>query len=168
MLPCWRSKRNDQMPFTPHHRGQWRFDPLARDNPWSLILSSNNKGPICQVRYCRTPKRTSFHIRGGRIKGYLCTVCSKCNSRRWRANHPVAAALNAIRDRAKRRGQFFDLTLAQLQKLVEGTNYATERGRKPQQLHIDREIPSKGYTFSNLQILTASANTRKRHTHDYL
>ena len=147
----------------PGTRGQWTY-VLGNRHEWDLVLSSKDKGSTCQVRFCRSPKRTIF----SRGKHYVCTICEKCKSRRWRANHPVAAAYHCIKDRAKRRSQLFAITLAHLEELCIGSNYPAQRGRRPNALHIDRKIPSLGYVPGNLQILTAHDNTSKRHTHDYL
>ena len=136
---------------------------------WQLVLVGATKGDICQVVCCRSPKRVHFRKRkDGTLRIGLGIICPKCESRRWRANNPVKAVFQSIKDRARNRGQIFTITIADLEQLIEGSNYIAKRGRTPTALHIDRKEPSLGYVAGNLQILTASANTSKRHTHDYI
>lgn len=149
------------------NRTQWSYEPEKFPQaPWQLVLCKTDKGAICQVRCCRSPKRTAFAFRGGKLKSYLCQICHKCHSRRWRANNPVGCAFHCIKSRAKRRGQEFGITLEWLKEFVADTGYADCRGRKPANLHIDRIIATTGYIPGNLQIITASANCSKGVTTD--
>jgi len=72
-----------------------------------------------------------------------------------------------LKSNAKRRGKFFDLTLEQFKTFCIDTGYMAGKGKKATSLSIDRIDVEKGYTIDNLQILTLTANTVKRHEEDY-
>lgn len=107
----------------------------------------------CAVKYCRNNKAK----RG--------SVCHKHRQAAWRKNNPVSAALAKIRDRAKRKGIYFDITLEQFKE------FCAEHGYPAVGMHLDREIATEGYTIDNIQVLTAANNiakgNRERTTEEY-
>lgn len=106
----------------------------------------------CPTKWCR---------REVRKKG---KTCSKCSMRAWRAKNPLKALLAMLRCRALRKKVPFNLDVPHLAELILTGCY------DPKTHHIDRKIPSKGYTIGNLQILTAEDNiakgNRERHVVD--
>lgn len=144
------------MGFIPRANSVWSYD----NNCWSLLLcrSPKPKG-TCQVLYCRTTAFCRLRRKGLVFNA----ICNRCQARRWRANNPERAAWNCLKDRARRRGQHFDLSWEQLRDFLRQTpDYNTRRGTSPRSYHIDRRDPALGYTLSNLQILTAHNNIKKR------
>lgn len=129
-----------------------------------LQLASYDKGPICQVRWCRTPKP----INRWRGVTRLESVCSRCKSRRWRANNPDKELFRDIRSSASRRKLTFCITLDYLRALPRFAEYIRLRGIKSNSLHLDRHDPRLGYVVGNLRIITAGENiakgNRERHT----
>lgn len=107
------------------------------------------KPGICKSKGCKNPKVKQRNF------------CYKCASRKWRADNPLKAAYNALRDNAKRRGKEFDLTLKQFEKFCIKTEYLIGKGKKKESYSIDRKDDNKGYTLSNIRILTLSENTLK-------
>lgn len=103
----------------------------------------------CPVRWCRRQKAAKQKH------------CHRHAQQAWRIKYPIKAAWKALRDNAKRRGKFFDLTLEQFTHFVEKTKYMDDKGRERHCLHIDRIDPARGYTFDNIQTLTCSENTVK-------
>jgi len=79
----------------------------------------------------------------------------------------VAYTYNFWKQNAKRRKKFFDVTLEQFREFCERTNYISLKGREADCASIDRDLIELGYTISNLQILTVSQNSIKRHEEDY-
>lgn len=79
----------------------------------------------------------------------------------WRKNNPIKHAYNSLKNNAKRRGKFFDLTFEQFKEFAVEVAYMENKGRKFNSLHIDRKDETKGYTLSNIQVLENSENLRK-------
>ena len=71
-----------------------------------------------------------------------------------------------LRNNAKRRGKFFDLTYEQFLEFLkkDAPNYMRKRGRTVKKLQIDRIDPDKGYTATNIQCITTLENIRKMHS----
>ena len=103
----------------------------------------------CATKYCQT---TAAKHR---------TICSKCISRRYRANNPIQSAYQNLRTNAKRRGKEFDLTFIQFKEFAIKTNYIAGKGRSSTSYHIDRIDEEKGYTIDNIQVLTNAENSKK-------
>ncbi len=103
----------------------------------------------CPVKWCR------------KQKGSKQRLCNKHATHAWRVRYPIKAAWKTLRDNAKRRRKFFDLTLEQFTEFVERTAYMDGKGIRRHCLHIDRIDPTRGYTFDNIQTLTCSENSSK-------
>jgi hypothetical protein len=103
----------------------------------------------CPVKWCRKPGRQ------GR------TLCAKHTKQKYRANNPAKAAYDTLRHNAKRRRKIFDLTYEEFLMFIEATAYLDNKGRTKHCYHIDRIDPAKGYTLSNIRVLTCSENTVK-------
>jgi hypothetical protein len=111
---------------------------------------------LCVSRCCMNTRREGSNF------------CHKHNNRRYRANNPERYAFHTLKDNAKRRGHFFDLTYEDfLAFLKSHPNYMANKGRKSSSIHIDRIDINKGYTLSNLQTLTNRENVQKQHNEDY-
>jgi hypothetical protein len=113
------------------------------------------KGKKKQKR-CKTP--------GCRNKRALHrSVCHKCASRKYRENNPMRASYQHLKDNAKRRGIYFDLTFEEFVQFCYETDYIAKVGKAKLCYSVDRvkEGPLPGYTASNIQVLTLSDNTKK-------
>ncbi len=53
------------------------------------------------------------------------------------------------------------VTLQEFEKLVDGTGYMNRRGRRKDDLTIDRDKEDGIYELSNLQVITKSENVTK-------
>ncbi len=71
-----------------------------------------------------------------------------------------------LKNAAKRRGIRFELTRAEFAHFATETNYRYKAGRTVAGWHLDRIDPLAGYAIGNLQVLTASENSRKGATTD--
>lgn len=109
---------------------------------------------LCQVKYCRNDRVTGRR------------VCYAHHLYSWRVNFPEKAAYQILKDHAKRRKIEFTLTLAEFTKLAEETGYLESKGTTKEDLHIDRIDPLKGYTKSNVRVITCSENAKKGATYD--
>ena len=90
------------------------------------------------------------------------TVCGKCRSRAFRARHPVKAAYTALRTNAKRRGIYFGISFVEWERFCTETGYIELKGTGATDMTIDRKDPRMGYIYSNMQLLTNTANVKKR------
>lgn len=78
--------------------------------------------------------------------------CWKCRSKMLKERRPVTYVLNAMRQRAKQRKIPFDITLEQFIDFCKRTDYIARRGRKADDLSIDRIDHDKGYHIWNIQV----------------
>jgi hypothetical protein len=90
--------------------------------------------------------------------------CQSCNNRKWRQKHPIKAAFNNLKQNAKRRGIWFDLTFQAFKRFCKDTAYVKLKGTGPDDMTIDRVIPAKGYVDGNLQMISKAENSIKQHT----
>lgn len=88
-------------------------------------------------------------------------LCGKCNSEDWRNKNPVRYAYNNLKHNAKKRGKEFDLTYEEFERFCVKTDYMMGKGRTAESYHIDRVDESKGYTITNITLLTNSQNMKK-------
>lgn len=93
--------------------------------------------------------------------------CGYCVTKKYRQDHPIRYAYMTLRDNAKRRKKFFDLTFEQFSAFVAKNNYMELKGRTAQSLSIDRERNELGYTATNIRAITLSENDKKRNYVDY-
>lgn len=106
---------------------------------------------VCEERFC------SRKAQKGR------RLCGKHRIAKWRKDHPMKACYKNLKDNAKRRGKFFDLTFEQFEKFAISVDLIKKRGRSSESYTVDRIDNDKGYTIENIQVLTKGANTIKRH-----
>lgn len=89
-----------------------------------------------------------------------------CVKQFWKRN-PEKRAFYNLKYNAKRRGIYFDITMSEWLDFCKRTNYHKYKGRKPDSLTIDRIFTSKGYTISNIQVLTLADNVKKQREFEY-
>jgi len=134
--------------------GMYHFNEETR--LWVPIKAKAKKHPLCQVAFCSRPSEKAAKI--GRS-----LLCVTCRVRMWRANNPIRAIYNAVKNKARRRRIPFDLDFAVFEQLCHETDYHARRGRSVKHLHIDRIDALRGYHNDNVQILTAEDNIDKSH-----
>ena len=140
-----------------HYPGQYRLDPEI--GLWVPILSKGKKHPLCQIAFCRRPSEKGAQT--GRS-----TQCGTCRVRLWRANNPIKAHYNAIKNKARRRRIPFGITMAFFEELCEETGFHLLRGRTGEALQLDRIDAMRGYFDDNVQVLTATENRDKLNTEE--
>lgn len=153
------------MTLHPHQRTkQYRYDGQR----WHHIFPSSPKRKgQCKVIRCKRPARIEIIRENGKLRTSHRSICDTCASRLFRANHPDRHAYHQIKDRAKRRGQIFELTFSQFLAAIEGTEYLSRRGTGIGELHLDRIRVHEGYVSGNLQVITTAENLRKQREVDY-
>jgi hypothetical protein len=87
--------------------------------------------------------------------------CAKCRKRKQKQKNPVKYFFNVLKQNAKRRGKYFDLTLEEFRVFCEKTNYLELKGKSGMAATIDRINNELGYTANNIQILSHFDNTSK-------
>lgn len=135
---------------------------------WEHIFAqgAKRKGQ-CQVIYCKRFARTQVRPYRGKLRTVINAVCCTCESRLKRANNPVYEIWRQIRERARSRGQIFNITLDELMAVPRFDEYVQRRGRGIEDLHLDRVKVELGYVAGNLQVLTTEQNLRKQREVDY-
>jgi hypothetical protein len=113
-------------------------------------MSENTKH--CQTKYCR-----GVCSPGGRSP-----YCGKCRARQFRANHPVRAHFNNLRNRARARGHEFTISFAEYEKFWFESGYGAKHGKTKESFSIDRIRPELGYVPGNIRAKTLSENARLR------
>lgn len=113
------------------------------------------KKHLCEVKFCKKSKTGTDRL------------CPKHRKQKQRAEDPEAYFFNALKNNAKRRKKYFDITLAQFRDFCKRTNYINLKGKNADSASIDRIKIEEGYTISNIQILSLSDNTKKMHEEDY-
>lgn len=116
-----------------------------------LKLATNKANHLCAVHGCRKPR--------GKGKGKF---CCKCAQRIYRAKHPIKAAYQDLKSRARSRGKVFTITLEEFIQIVGLQRYIDHGGRERHMLHLDRIDDTKGYEVGNIQILTNGENRAKQ------
>lgn len=71
---------------------------------------------------------------------------------------------NLLKSNANIRKVDFDLPFSDFKKWCDETNYMAEKGKMATSASIDRKNPLIGYTYTNLQKLSLSDNSKKMHT----
>ena len=89
--------------------------------------------------------------------------CAKCAHDRYAAANPEREVFRNLRYNASRRKIKFTLTFSWFINWLqaEGKGYLERRGRRKNDLTLDRVDPRLGYANGNLQVLTRAANTAK-------
>jgi hypothetical protein len=73
--------------------------------------------------------------------------------------HPETYTLNAIRQRAKKRGIPCTITLEEWKDFCKRTGYLKLRGQEPHSFTIDRIDDTHGYHINNIRILSHAENS---------
>lgn len=122
-----------------------------KDIPIEKIFNFSNgkKGELCRVKFCRKPRRAGKRL------------CCRCEQHAWRVRNPTKAAFRCIKDRAVRKKISFTLTFEEFREIAEATGYVESKGRRADQLHLDRIDARKGYSADNVRVITCSENSRK-------
>jgi hypothetical protein len=99
-------------------------------------------------------------VRGGKR-------CHKCNSRRYREKNPIKDSYRRLKSDANRRGIVVTISFLEFKGLLgDNPQYLESKLSDEPTLVIDRINPLKGYEVGNLQIVTASFNSRKANLYD--
>lgn len=93
--------------------------------------------------------------------------CKACFNRDHRKRHPIWWAWVTLKNNAKRRKKFFDLTLEQFTQFCIKTEYMQNKGITKDCFSVDRKDETKGYTVDNLQVLTVGQNKKKYLNYDW-
>ena len=117
---------------------------------YDLLPKKNNRG-LCAVRYCSRTKLSSR------------SICSRCQRHRRRQNDPIGYTYDLLKQNAKRRGKVFTISKDYFRAFCLSTGYMDGKGKKAESMSIDRIDPSRGYEPGNIQVLSLSANSTKRH-----
>lgn len=138
--------------------GMYRYDEGT--GLWVPVFVTTKKADgLCRVFRCPRPSE--------KAKGYgRGLVCGICRVRLWRANNPIKANYNAIKNKARRRKIPFDMSFSFFEQLCLATGFHIERGRAVDDLQIDRINALRGYHDDNVQILTTSQNRDKLNTEE--
>ena len=88
-------------------------------------------------------------------------LCHTCYSREWRAANPLKHSYNNLRNHARERGKFFDLSFDDFCAFAVRLDYLGKSGTAADAFHIDRIDETKGYTPGNLQLLPNRENVKK-------
>jgi hypothetical protein len=135
---------------------------------WHHIFSQTPKRKgQCRVIFCKRLARVQVRRKAGKLCVATHSTCITCESRLWRANHPARSVYREIKNRAKRRGQIFDITFEQFCATPRFEEYLTHRGTGIGELHLDRKKVHRGYVPGNLQVITTAENLRKQREVDY-
>lgn len=126
---------------------------------WSVFGYGNIRLTCKMVeRLCKCGKPSRHDLPSGE--------CGTCYHRRWRLNNQLKDTFNNLRNRARRDGIPFDLTIVEWEIWCGLTGYLELRGQGKNDLTVDRinTDPRRGYwgyRYGNMQALTASDNGRK-------
>ncbi len=137
---------------------------------WELTRTKNKNPAKCQVSWCRNDAYVEYRVRrdkDGNVKsrGFSKhSICTKCLSRRWRANHPDKAAYKDLRHSARKRNIPFRLSFSRFLELCESSNYLILKGVKGNDLQIDRIDVNRGYEDDNVRVISAMENVAKGNT----
>jgi hypothetical protein len=108
----------------------------------------------CDTKYCSNKRKPNRRF------------CSKCSRRREKETNPFGYFYDAQRQNARRRGKEFNLTKDEFKEFAIRERLMSPDGVKFPNKTIDRKVPEKGYEIGNIQVLTISENSRKKHV-DY-
>lgn len=130
---------------------------------------SSKDGLTHQCKQCMSEYRVSKREHYKRYMAYRREVDNeviKANRRRHYRNHPESRMLMAAKQRAKKLGLDFNLTINDIIipdkcPLLEVPFVAGERGNYEYTFSLDRIDPSKGYVKGNIWVITKKANTMK-------
>jgi hypothetical protein len=116
---------------------------------FELVLREKPRGNRCMVQHC------------GNDQGQKSRICSRCAMLRWRANNPEYASFQHLKESAKRRNIYFDLTFEEFRAWGHTHGYFLAKGRQKDGLTVDRIDQAGPYSISNIQVLSNEDNARK-------
>lgn len=87
--------------------------------------------------------------------------CRPCDYQHEKQTRPYTVAFRELRNNAKRRGIYFNLTLEEFTAFAYPVDLLVGRGRTATGLAVDRIDEALGYVAGNLQVLTTSQNSSK-------
>ena len=115
---------------------------------------AKRKNPkLCPIAWCRNKKGVR---RRGSYESHE-KYCWRCKSRRLKQFHPWTYLLKIIRQRAKRKGISFSLTVAEFKNFY--IRHLTQR--KELSLCVDRIDRHKGYHIWNIRPLSFEENSNQ-------
>lgn len=91
-------------------------------------------------------------------------LCHKHYARKLRIETPKKVRYSQMKQKAKQRNIPFSLTLEQFFILCRNTGYLS-KGKRGQNVTVDRRCNFQGYHFFNLQIISHRANASKGDRH---
>lgn len=94
-----------------------------------------------------------------KIKGS--SYCSQCKYKKEIERDKIGLAYRRLKAHAKFRGKEFTLTKQQFEEFCVKSEYLNKSGIYRDSYHVDRIDESKGYTATNIQLLTNSDNVKK-------
>lgn len=89
-------------------------------------------------------------------------LCPKHRKRHQKQSDLATYTYNALKSNAKRRGKAFELTKDEFKRWCEATGYLDAKGRKSSSMSIDRIDPDKGYSISNIRMLSYGENSARK------
>lgn len=93
-----------------------------------------------------------------RIRRKICTMHIK---RALKESDLAKYTYNVLKSNAHRRGKEFTLTIEEFRKFCDKTKYLEKKGIEANSFTIDRIDNSKGYSYSNIQVISNAENARK-------
>lgn len=126
-------------------------------------MASKQDHNKCATKFCKRTAR-KFKTKKGIRFGKHCTTCDK---KKWRANNPMKAAYQTLRQNTRRRSKQqgkpkpFTITFEDFKKFCYETNYMAGKGRNRLSYSIDCIIEELGYVPGNLQKLPVPINSQK-------
>lgn len=127
----------------------WKKRRQSKSLRLQTIKKKRERG-ICLTPNCRKMARKQ--------KRY----CNTCRSRMY--DNPLKVLFWNLKKSAKRRGKEFALAFEDFKNMAVKSGYDLLHGRGASDLHVDRIDASQGYVPGNVQVITASENTRKSWT----
>lgn len=140
----------------PKHKSLYFDEANAK---WEISCKREKSTGRCCAPWCRNPPYC-FYPPSGNL--FTDRFCSKCRSRKWRANNPIRYAFSAIKGSAKKRNISFDIKFEEFKDWCEKTGYASNKGIARLTDHCDRIDDDLGYEINNIQILSQGDNVRKQ------
>jgi hypothetical protein len=130
---------------------------------------ASSKADKCATKWCRNRRAHKVTRWRSPISGEVIVYksklpyCWKCQSKRLRERHPETYVLNAMRQRARKRGIPFTITLKEFRGFCQRTGYLDLRGRTPGSMTVDRIDHDKGYHIWNIRPLSHGENSANGH-----
>lgn len=143
----------------------WRYKNLVWDyekNKWEWLRKKQPVKNYCQVKGCNQATPLNWRKNKGRPKLVAEPVCSKCKRRRWKYNNPFVHLFAELRRSAFKRKIAFELSYGEfLNFCIENDFYRKSPKFTKDSLTVDREDPEKGYSITNIKIVTQTVNAQR-------